>query len=139
MWAMLTACGKTDANKPAALPGIDPPAEWGPVLQDYIENREGGEGATVKTVLDAQVERYRGWTTTVKIETQTETSVTLTLDVSDLRRGKEAVAGVTPDPALLVAPSDYIRVLLEARPNGPVFVIRTREFDIKDASPATGR
>ncbi|MFN5946215.1 MAG: hypothetical protein ACK5ZG_16185 [Phycisphaerae bacterium] len=136
--AMMTACRKSDASKPAALPGIEAPADWGPVVQDYIENREGGEGATVKTVLDAQIERYREWTPTVEIEAKTDTSVTLVLDLSDLRRGKEAAAGVTPDPSLLAAPADRIRMLLEVRPNGPVFVVRTREFDINDTPPATG-
>ncbi len=134
----LSACGNSNTPVPAAVPGIEPPAAWGAPIRDFIENREGGVGVTVARVLEAELQRYRDWTPTVGVEAQTETSATFILDVSDMRRGKEVAAGVAPDPTLLAAPPDRIRILLEVRPNGPVFVVRTREFDVPDVAPSRG-
>lgn len=135
---VLSACGNAGSASPAPVPGIEPPAEWGAPMQDYIENREGGENATVKTVLDAQVQQYIDWTPTAVVKERTDSTAMIVLDLSDMRRGKEAVAAVTPDPALLAAPADYIRILIDVRTNGPVFVVRTREFDIAEPAPARG-
>lgn len=135
---VLSACGNADNPPPAPVPGIEPPAEWGAPMQDYIENREGGENASVASVLEAQVQRYRNLTPTAVVEETTGSTATIVLDLSDMRRGKEALAGVAPDPALLAAPADYIRILIEVRTNGPVFVVRTREFDITEPAPARG-
>lgn len=134
----LSACGNSNTPVSAALPGIEPPAAWGAPLRDFIENREGEDGTTIARVLEAELKRYQDWTPTVGVESQTETSATFTLDLSDMRRGKEVAAGVTPDPALVAAPPDRIRILLEVRPNGPVFVVRTREFDVPDVAPSPG-
>jgi hypothetical protein len=120
------------------MPGMDVPASWGEAKRDFIENREGAPDATIKSILDAEVTRYKGFTPSVELESIAETTAILLLDATDLRRGKEAAAGLTPDAQLAAMPPDKLRILLEVRRNGPVFIVRTREFDIADEQPATG-
>jgi len=131
-------CNKSSDVAPAAMPGMDVPASWGEAKRDFIENREGAPDAAIKSILDAEVTRYKGFTPSVELESIAETTAILLLDATDLRRGKEAAAGLTPDAQLAAMPPDKLRILLEVRRNGPVFVVRTREFDIADEQPATG-
>lgn len=138
----LVGCGKGDDFKPAVVQGMEVPAEWGTARRDFAENREGGDGVTVKSVLDAEIARYKGWTPGVQVESTTDSSAVLVLDATDLRRGKETAAGLPADPQIAAMPPDRMRVLVEVRTNGPVFVVRTREFGIADEpareKPVTG-
>jgi hypothetical protein len=145
--ACLASCSD-NTPAPAQPQGIAVPEAWGPAINDFVSNREG---ASIAAVLDTELAWYRSLSSSLAVEEKLEDRVTFTINRTDMLAGMAKAAGkvapaatspstsppTSPDqPTTDATPSsnapDARRYLLEVRKNGPVFVLRTREFDIAD-------
>lgn len=125
----LLIAGCSHEEPTSAAFGIAPPAAWGPVIDDKMDQWSGEMAGSTQEVLDQLVVQYKKWSKSTEVEEKAKDHAVIRFDFADLVHGMALDAG-TAAPAARGRPLPQ-RMLIDVKPSGRDFAVRLRSFDLR--------